>query len=162
ILLRVGDNVNTDPNAQILAGHNIDIFGDFARVNELSSNNSVSDAADPGYGTVMQLHGVIAHGPTSSGYLTRVFGNADTDQFFLDQTFLGGTSGSAASAIPGGTGQAIPDGGFGVAGIMSAYSGGKTRAYGSNTPTASLTKTASLTFTPHAAGDTIDAAPTTW
>src|SRR5262249_5391761 len=31
ILLRVGDNVNTDPNAQILAGKSIDIYGDFAR-----------------------------------------------------------------------------------------------------------------------------------
>ena len=33
IMLRVGDNVNTDPNAQILAGHNINIFGDFYRLN---------------------------------------------------------------------------------------------------------------------------------
>ncbi len=134
VLLRVGDNVNTDPNAQILAGHNIDIYGDFARVSELSSGSPVSDTGDPGYGTVMQLHGVIAHGPTAGGYLTRVFGNSDADQFFFDQTFLGGDSGTASSPIPGGTSQVIPDGGFGVAGLMSSYSGGKARAYGSNTP----------------------------
>ena len=31
ILLRIGDNVTTDPNARILASENIDIYGDFAR-----------------------------------------------------------------------------------------------------------------------------------
>jgi hypothetical protein len=37
ITLRVGDNVTTDPNAQILAGKNIDIFGDFQRKNETAA-----------------------------------------------------------------------------------------------------------------------------
>jgi hypothetical protein len=156
ILLRVGDNVNTDLNAQILAGRNIDIYGDFARVNEISSGNPVSDAADPGYGTVMQLHGVLAHGPTANGYQTRLFGNADSDQFFFDQTFLGGNAGTATSPIPGGTSQTIPDGGFGVAGTMSSYSGGSTRAYGSNTPTPTTNGiTAPVKFKPDATGDTI-------
>jgi hypothetical protein len=128
ILLRVADNVNTDPNAQILAAQNIDIYGDFSRAGELSSGMPVTDPADPGYGTVMQLHGTIAHGPNASGYLTRIFGNTDPDQFFFDQTFLGGTN----PAILGGSTQVIPDGG-GV--LQTAYPGGKTRGYGSNTPT---------------------------
>jgi hypothetical protein len=157
ILLRVGDNVNTDPNAQILAGHNIDIYGDFARVNEVSSGMAVSDTGDPGFGTVMQLHGVIAHGPTASGYLTRFFGNADTDQFFFDQTFLGGNSGTASSPIPGGgPSQIIPDGGFGVAGTMASYSGGKARAYGSNTPSPMIIDNAvPVNFVVNALGDQI-------
>ncbi|MGH6643760.1 MAG: hypothetical protein ACRED3_13800, partial [Bradyrhizobium sp.] len=158
ILLRVGDNVNTDPNSQILASKNIDIYGDFAR-----TPGAHLDVGDPGYGTVMHLHGVIAHGPTangsSSGFLTRIFGNADTDQIFFDQTFLGGRSGATGSPIPGGA-QGIPDGGFGVAGTiggaLSIYSGGATRAYGSNTVTpVTLGVTATVTFAQDADGDTI-------
>src|SRR4029077_13964781 len=89
ILLRVGDNVTTDPNAQILAGKNIDIYGDFARTAG-SNLDAMTPDDSPKFGTVMHLHGVIAPAPPGSGYLTRVFGNADTDQFFFDQTFLGG------------------------------------------------------------------------
>ncbi len=37
----------------------------------------------------MRLQGVIAHGPTTGGNLTRIFGNDDADQIFFDQTFLG-------------------------------------------------------------------------
>ena len=93
VLLRVGDNVTTDPNSQILASKNVDIYGDFRRINESSSGALVTDIATPDdtpqFGTIMHLHGVIAHGATASGYLTRIFGNADTDQIFFDQTFLG-------------------------------------------------------------------------
>ncbi|MGY3658239.1 hypothetical protein [Bradyrhizobium sp. USDA 376] len=172
ILLRVADNVTTEANSQILASQNIDIYGDFRRVNELSSGiartDTVSPDDTPKFGTVMHLHGVIAHGATASGYLTRIFGNADTDQIFFDETFLGGLSGTATSAIPGGTAQVIPDGGFttglgiGNAGLMSSYSGGKTRAFGSNTPTQIINVTASMTFARNAGGDTITAAAGTW
>lgn len=129
ILLRVADDVNTDPNSQILAYRNIDIYGDFRRVNELSSGIAVTDVGDAGFGTVMHLHGVIAHGPTASGFLTRVFGNGDADQIFFDQTWLGGQSGSpsASGAIPGGTAQVIPTGSLGPVRLMSDYSGGATR-----------------------------------
>jgi hypothetical protein len=126
VLLRVGDNIKTDPNAQILAGQNINIYGDFQRVNENSSGTPETDVNDPNYGTIMHLSGVIAHG---SSYLASIFGNVGNDQIYFDQTFLGGTN----PAIPGDQNgdQAIPYGG----GMLSAYSGGKTRAYGSNTPT---------------------------
>src|SRR5262249_52386584 len=123
ILLRVGDNVTIEPNAQILASKNIDIFGDFRRVNELSSGAPTTDPGTPNdtpkFGTVMHLGGVIAHGPTSQGDLTRIFGNADVDQIFFDQTFLGGQSGSATSVMPGGTAQFIPTGGLGPVRQMS-------------------------------------------
>ena len=70
-----------------------------ARTGELSSGiarfDTVTPDDTPGFGTVMHLQGVIAHGPTASGNLTRIFGNADTDQIFFDKTFLGGTSGTA-------------------------------------------------------------------
>ena len=79
----------------------------------------------------MHLHGVIAHGPTASGYLTRVFGNADTDQIFFDQTWLGGQSGTATSPIPGGQGQTIPTGGLGPVLLLPFYEGGADRPYGS-------------------------------
>src|SRR5262249_2772969 len=94
--------------------------------------------------------------------------NADTDQIFFDQTFLGGLSGSLTSIMPGGTAQVIPDGGFttnlgvGNAGMMSQYSGGKTRAYGSNTPTPIINVNTSMTFARNAGGDTITALPGTW
>ena len=123
-MLRVGDNVDTDPNAQILAGRNINIFGDYRR----DGIDVVGPTDSPQFGTVMHLQGVIAHGPTASGYLTRIFGNDDSDQIYFDQTFLGGTN----PLLPSGSNQAIPQGGV----LGSAYSGGKTRVYGSDTPTA--------------------------
>ena len=143
------------------------IRGDFRRVAELSSGAAVTDTVTPAdtsdFGTVMHLHGVIAHGPTAEGYLTRIFGNADVDQIFFDQTFLGGRAGSATSPIPGGQNQAIPDGGFGVARLISDYSGGKARAFGSDTPTVTLDVKATLTFTPDAAnGDTITRSSGDW
>ncbi len=124
ILLRVGDDITTDPNSQILAAQDINIYGDFRRVNELSSGVAVTEA-DDGDGTIMHLRGTIAHGLNNS---TRIFGNANADQFFFDQTFLGGLN----AAIPGGLTQVIPYNGGVLAG---AYPGGTTRVYGSNTPT---------------------------
>ncbi len=47
IMLRVGDNVNTDPNAQILAGHNVNIFGDFHRFNGFERSARRPTAATP-------------------------------------------------------------------------------------------------------------------
>jgi hypothetical protein len=136
VLLRVGDNVTTDLNAQILAGQNIDIFGDFQRQGERQSDNSngtpETDLSDPGFGTIMHLQGTIAHGPTANGYLTRIFGNNVNDQIFFDQTFLGGTNplmlGTLSQTIPY---QSVA----GTGGPLTPYPGGKTRAYGSNTPT---------------------------
>lgn len=83
ILLRVGDDVNTNANARIVAGRNIDIYGDFAR-----TSGPVLDVADPGWGTIMHLAGHIQAGPNASGYLTEIFGNADADTIHFDQTFL--------------------------------------------------------------------------
>src|SRR5262249_58605497 len=62
---------------------------------------------DLGYGTIMHLFGTIAPGPVAGGYLTRIFGNADADTIIFEQTQLGDLNGI----------------------------GGRTRAYGSNTPT---------------------------
>jgi len=90
ILLRVGDNVTTDETAQILAGNNIDIYGDFARVNEMSSEEAVNDAVDPNIGTVMQLSGDIIHGPIASGYMTQIWGHTDADNIWF-----GNASGTA-------------------------------------------------------------------
>ena len=58
ILLRVGDNVTTTPNSQILAGQNIDIYGDFARTTAPVDVVGADDS--PKFGTVMHLPGVIA------------------------------------------------------------------------------------------------------
>jgi len=132
ILLRVGDNVTTDPlgNSQILAGKNIDIFGDFHRMGENSSGTPQTDSSDPGFGTIMHLHGVIAHGPNTDAMgnltnLTRIFGNSGNDQVFFDQTFLGATN----KDVPGGLSQMIPyQMVSGVSGPLTAYPGGRTRA----------------------------------
>src|SRR5260370_11935731 len=101
IELRVGDNVHTDPNAQIVGGNNIDLYGDYARVNEASSGGFVTDSSDPGYGSIMHLAGVITPGTLSGSCaseinpgldcnITRIFGNEDGDTFTFDQTYLGG------------------------------------------------------------------------
>src|SRR5262249_45890504 len=76
--------------------------------------------------------------------------------------WLGGLSGTVTSPIPDGTAQVIPDGGFTTvlgtlnAGTMSQYSGGATRAYGSNLPTPTTAGiTATVTFARDPDGDTI-------
>lgn len=100
ILLRVGDNVNTNANARIVAARNVDIYGDFAR-----TTGPVFDIGDPGYGTIMHLAGEITSGPNST-YLTRIFGNADADTINFDQTYLGGLTRAFGSNTP------TPAGGF--------------------------------------------------
>ena len=101
VLLRVGDNVNTNANAYITAAKNVSIYGDFARAGELSSGVATSDAQDPGFGTVMHLAGHITPGDwLTKGYLTRIFGFTDTDTFNLDQTYLGGETKVYGSNTP--------------------------------------------------------------
>src|SRR5207248_11387193 len=90
------------------------------------------------------------HGPTASGSATRLLGTADTAQFFFGQTCLGGTSGSATSVMPGGTGQSITPKFAEYSSILSSHSGGKTRAYGSTLVTPAPVKLSGLTFN-HAA-----------
>jgi hypothetical protein len=58
VLLRVADNVTVDPNAQIMAGDNIVIYGDFARLNELSSGALVSDTPEP-FGYLITSEGTL-------------------------------------------------------------------------------------------------------
>ncbi len=75
VLLRVGDNVDTHENSQILAGDTIDIYGDW--------NN-----ADADYGTTIVLRGDVVSGYLATGTNsppseTRVFGDTDVDTFQL-------------------------------------------------------------------------------
>ncbi|HEY3921306.1 MAG TPA: carbohydrate-binding protein, partial [Gaiellaceae bacterium] len=96
-------------NTQIIGGLWIDIEGDY-----------YATATDPdvGFGTVMNLHGTITPGtltttggPNNDGCaseidpgrdcnITRIFGNADTDTFNFDQTFLGGRTFTYGSNLP--------------------------------------------------------------
>ena len=102
--LRVGDNVNTDPNSQILAFGSIDIYGDDA--------SRPLAVADPNFGTTMTLRGIITadcvvtastgtEGATAMGSctpgtrnplgtpITNIWGNTDVDTFqFGDSTGL--------------------------------------------------------------------------
>ncbi|WP_392533892.1 DUF4347 domain-containing protein [Nostoc sp. C117] len=74
--LRVGDNVSTTDNSEIVAGDNITIQGDYLN-------------ADAGFGTVMDLRGTIQSGADVTDK-TQIFGNADADSFVFNQTFLKG------------------------------------------------------------------------
>ena len=113
ILLRVGDNVTLggldasgyplltdaqriDQNTKVVAGAWIDIHGDYD-----SRSRTAATELDPGFGTVMHLHGTITPGTLSAGCrdeinpgrdcnVTRIFGNIDTDTIDFDQTYLGG------------------------------------------------------------------------
>ena len=67
VLLRVGGNVTILPNAQIKAGDNITVYGDFARVDELSSGVSVSDPL-PSVGTIITVEGTIDAGKSIAIY----------------------------------------------------------------------------------------------
>ena len=100
ILLRVGDNVTTDANSQITAGHYIDICGDYRRFrgerdvcgNFDTVDPPVNDTFDPGVGTVMHFAGEITPGVLGARltWIARIFGNADNDAFYFDQTDLDG------------------------------------------------------------------------
>jgi hypothetical protein len=138
VTLYVGDNIAFDPNADVLAAHNISIYGD-ANFTDGANNGSDPDSSLAlDYGTTMILRGRIIAGAHvtagndgySSGqmmdpamgsaiasygapaYTTRIFGNDDVD------TIQFGDEGG----IAGGTAQ--DDAGF-------IYLGSKTRAYGS-------------------------------
>ncbi len=132
ILLRVGDNVTTDANSQITAGHYIDICGDYRRFpgearvcgNFDAPDPAVTDSFDPGVGTVMHFAGEMTPGTLGARltWITRIFGNADNDSIFFDQTDLDG----------------------------------KTRAYGSNRPTDCLGDPPGLCGVNAPAGDGLD------
>ncbi|MBD2516808.1 DUF4347 domain-containing protein [Nostoc sp. FACHB-973] len=74
--LRVGDNVTTTDNSEIVAGDNITIQGDYLN-------------ADIGFGSVMDLRGTIQSGADVTDK-TQIFGNTDADTFVFNQTFLKG------------------------------------------------------------------------
>jgi len=74
VTLRVGDDITTDRTSEILAGAQIDIFGD-------------DTDTDPSVGSTVVLRGTITPGP---GFLIRVLGNADPDTILFDQTVLAG------------------------------------------------------------------------
>ena len=67
VTLRVGGDVTVGPNAQILAGDNITVDGDFARVAELSGGVSVSDPL-PSIGTIVTVEGTIDAGESIAIY----------------------------------------------------------------------------------------------
>lgn len=75
VLLRVGDDVTTHWNSQIIAAQNINIYGDYANL-------------DTGTGTNIHLGGYIVHGPVAGGYLTQIWGNADVDNIKFDPTYI--------------------------------------------------------------------------
>src|SRR5262249_5701792 len=124
ILLRVGDNVTlgglgtatypdahlfplapnalTDAlrisqNTKVVAGLWIDIHGDYNIYSPLPNGGG---ELDPGYGTIMHLHGTITPGtlslacaseidPARDCNITRLFGDTASDTFNFDQAFLG-------------------------------------------------------------------------
>src|SRR4029077_1470530 len=84
------------------AGRNISIFGDFNRVNELSSGVLQTDVTDPGFGAIMHLHGIITPnllGGDPLTNLTQLFGNSDADTFNFDQPYLGGRTRAYGSKV---------------------------------------------------------------
>ncbi len=109
ILLRVADNMTTDPagTSQIVAGRNITIYGAFARQGELSGGIPITDPGPAaGYGTVIHLYGSIAPGSyAAGGYQTQIFGNSGNDTFTLDHTLLGGRTRVYGSNTPTPAGQ---------------------------------------------------------
>lgn len=95
VALRVGDNVDIVSGTTdfILAGRNIDIFGDWGN-------------ADAGVGTVMNLRGEITSdfgSPANAkqvGERTAIFGHTDNDTFNYLQTKLGGDTYNYGSQNP--------------------------------------------------------------
>ena len=100
VLLRVGDDVDTHQNSQVLAGESIDVYGDAAAAALVAAER------DPGYGTDIVLRGRIVAGcitpgdlscqpdPTPLGslatvWLTQIWGYDDVDRIELgDETGL--------------------------------------------------------------------------
>ena len=90
IELRVGDDVTTRANSEIIASTSaadtasgIVIRGDYLN-------------SDTGQGTHMVLRGSITPGPDG---LTEIFGNADVDSIRFVETFLGGWTRAYGSAV---------------------------------------------------------------
>ena len=94
----------TTPNSQILAGENIDIYGDWTN-------------GDAHFGTTMVLRGEITAGCVVSGtgcnalrrheptagttYLTRIWGDTDVDTFqFGDETGIAGRHDGRLAGLP--------------------------------------------------------------
>ena len=94
ILLQVGDNVTTTDASQVIAGHNIDVYGDYQNV-------------DPQVGTVMDLRGAFTPGPGATDR-TAFFGNVDDDTFTFNQTYLGGQTFAYGSNTPTPAGATAP------------------------------------------------------
>ncbi|MCF2147132.1 DUF4347 domain-containing protein [Desmonostoc muscorum LEGE 12446] len=76
VKLRVGDNVTTTDNSEIVAGRTVTIQGDYLNL-------------DAAVGTNMDLRGTITPG-SGVDDKTEIFGNSDNDTFTFNQTFLGG------------------------------------------------------------------------
>ena len=75
VLLRIGDDVTTTTNSEIVAGRGIDLYGDWTN-------------GDPHFGTTMVLRGTITPG---AGFVTRIFGQTDVDTIqFGDASGVGG------------------------------------------------------------------------
>ena len=128
ILLRVGDNITfggldaavatglTDAqriaqNTKVLAGKWIDIYGDY------NAFTNGSTDLDPGHGTVMHLHGTITPGPlttSSPDCLDAIAGGAPRS---CNITRIFGNTDTDTITFD------------------QTYLGGRTRTYGSRTPT---------------------------
>ena len=77
VLLRVGDDVTTTTNSEIVAGRGIDLYGDWTN-------------GDPHFGTTMILRGTITPG---TGFVTRIFGQTDVDNIqFGDESGVAGAT----------------------------------------------------------------------
>ena len=86
VTIRVGDNLTTDPNSQIIAGKTITIIGDYCD-------------CDPGVGSVITLGGTVKSAPVPHVVTTVVLGGVDADTFVFNQTSLVGST-----AVYGGLG----------------------------------------------------------
>ncbi len=86
VLLRVGDDVTSTPNSEIVAGGAIDIYGDYTN-------------GDTGYGTTIVLRGDITPGAAS---VTNIWGHTDVDRFQLgDDTGIDPTDAKTTVDSPG-------------------------------------------------------------
>ena len=84
VLLRVGDDVTTTCNSEILAGRgDIDVYGDWSN-------------GDPHFGTTMVVRGTVTPG---AGFLARFWGQTDVDTFQFGET--GGVAGGTTVDSPG-------------------------------------------------------------
>ncbi len=80
VTLRVGDDVTTTMNSEIVAGGAIDVFGDWTN-------------GDPNYGSTMVFRGDITAGYLVVGSVTNIWGDTDVDTIsFGDSTGSGMTN----------------------------------------------------------------------